>query len=116
MVNNNKRALGADYEQRAAMYLCDNGYVILDRNYRTKFGEIDIICKKDSTIVFVEVKYRSNNRFGSSIEAVDYKKQSVIRKTANMYLLTHYHRTDLPVRFDVIGFDKETINHIKNAF
>ena len=54
----NKRAAGADKEQLAARYLVDNGYTVLERNFRNKTGEIDIIAKKDNYIVFVEVKYR----------------------------------------------------------
>ena len=53
----NKRAAGADKEQLAARYLVDNGYTVLERNFRNKTGEIDIIAKKDNYIVFVEVKY-----------------------------------------------------------
>ena len=59
----NKRAAGADKEQLAARYLVDNGYTVLERNFRNKTGEIDIIAKKDNYIVFVEVKYRSNNKY-----------------------------------------------------
>ena len=63
----NKRTIGADKEQLAARYLDDNGYTVLERNFRNKTGEIDIIAKKDNYIVFVEVKYRSNNKYGYGI-------------------------------------------------
>ena len=56
----NKRVTGADNEKRATEYLIDNGYSILERNFRNKTGEIDIIAKNDNLIVFVEVKYRSS--------------------------------------------------------
>lgn len=71
----NKRAAGADKEQLAARYLVDNGYTVLERNFRNKTGEIDIIAKKDNYIVFVEVKYRSNNKYGYAVEAVNYRKK-----------------------------------------
>ena len=74
----NKRVTGADNEQRATEYLIDNGYSILERNFRNKTGEIDIIAKKDNYIVFVEVKYRSNNKYGYAVEAVNYKKQQIV--------------------------------------
>ncbi len=67
----NKRAAGADKEQLAARYLVDNGYTVLERNFRNKTGEIDIIAKKDNYIVFVEVKYRSNNKYNIIIFLCD---------------------------------------------
>ena len=97
----NKRAAGADKEQLAARYLVDNGYTVLERNFRNKTGEIDIIAKKDNYIVFVEVKYRSNQ---------------ITRRVAQFYMPTRYKSCDIPCRFDVIGIDGETVTHIKNAF
>lgn len=69
----NKRTIGADKEQLAAEYLIDNGYTVLERNFRSRTGEIDIIASKDNYLVFIEVKYRSNTRYGASVEAVNYK-------------------------------------------
>ena len=106
----NKRAAGADKEQLAARYLVDNGYAVLERNFRNKTGEIDIIAKKDNYIVFVEVKY------GYAVEAVNYRKQQIIRRVAQFYMTTRYKSCDIPCRFDVIGIDGETVTHIKNAF
>ena len=100
----NKRAAGADKEQLAARYLVDNGYTVLERNFRNKTGEIDIIAKKDNYIVFVEVK------------AVNYRKKQIIRRVAQFYMATRYKSCDIPCRFDVIGIDGETVTHIKNAF
>ena len=97
----NKRAAGADKEQLAARYLVDNGYTVLERNFRNKTGEIDIIAKKDNYIVFVEVNYR---------------KKQIIRHVAQFYMATRYKSCDIPCRFDVIGIDGETVTHIKNAF
>ena len=111
----NKRKLGNDYEDKACEYLESIGYTILERNFRSKKGEIDIIAKDKATIVFVEVKYRQSNSFGYSIEAVNLKKQSVIYKVAENYL-NYIKKVEVPCRFDVIGFDNDKINHIKNAF
>jgi len=112
----NKRLIGARKEQLVTEYLIDNNYVILERNYQTKTGEIDIIAKDDKCIVFIEVKYRSSSRYGSSLDAVDYKKQHTIRHVARIYLSTRYRSLDIPCRFDVIGIDGNNITHIKNAF
>ncbi len=112
----NKRTIGADKEQLAVEFLIDNGYKVLERNFRNRTGEIDIIASKDNYIVFIEVKYRSSNRYGSAIEAVNYKKQQTIRKVAGYYLTTRYKSCDIPCRFDVLGIDGGTITHIKNAF
>ena len=112
----NKRTIGADKEQLAAEYLIDNGYTVLERNFRSRTGEIDIIASKDNYLVFIEVKYRSSNRYGAAIEAVNYKKQQTIRKVASYYLATKYNSCDIPCRFDVLGIDGGAITHIKNAF
>lgn len=112
----NKRVTGADNEQRATEYLIDNGYTILERNFRNKTGEIDIIARNDDMFVFVEVKYRSSKKYGYAVEAVNYRKQQVIRQVAVYYLTTRYRRCDIPCRFDVIGIDGTNITHIKNAF
>ena len=57
----NKRTIGTEYETMAARYLCTHDYTILARNYRTPFGEVDLIAQKDGVLVYVEVKYRSSN-------------------------------------------------------
>lgn len=112
----NKRQLGQENEYLALKYLTNKGYKIIKRNYRCKLGEIDLIAKKDDRIIFIEVKYRSNNRYGNSIEAVNKRKQQVIRNVAKYYLLTNYHSLEIPISFDVIGIDKNNITHIENGF
>ena len=112
----NKRQLGTDYEDMACEYLQNAGYIILERNFRSKKGEIDIIAKDKDVIVFVEVKYRQNNAYGYSAEAVNYKKQTIIYRVAEAYLAYKKEYYGMPCRFDVIGFDSDKLNHIKNAF
>ena len=112
----NNRQLGQENEYLALKYLTNKGYKIIKRNYRCKLGEIDLIAKKDDRIIFIEVKYRSNNRYGNSIEAVNKRKQQVIRNVAKYYLLTNYHSLEIPISFDVIGIDKNNITHIENGF
>ncbi len=112
----NKRTVGTKYEDIAAEYLLSQGHTIITRNYRTKSGEIDIISKDDSTIVFTECKYRSSNRYGYAVEAVDMRKQHKISRVA-LFFCSKYGYTSYPCRFDVIGIDKDcSITHIKNAF
>lgn len=113
----NKRQIGSEYEAEAASYLEQKGYVILEKNYRTKRGEIDLIAKDGETIVFVEVKYRSTRKYGSPFEAVDARKQRRIVATALYYCAGKHYSLNRPYRFDVIGIDGDgTITHIENAF
>ena len=82
----NQRSVGARYEQVAGKYLEQQGYQILQYNYRCRQGEIDIIAKKENTIVFTEVKYRKNETMGTPAEAVDSRKQQNIIRAAKAYI------------------------------
>lgn len=115
------KEIGDFGERTAEDYLVEMDYSILERNYRLKFGEIDIIASKDEVIVFVEVKTRKSNLFGEPSEYVDRKKQERVRKTAMVY--ADVENTDM--RFDVIEVFYEEkkgklfvvkVNHIENAF
>ena len=99
----------------AANFLKSQKYKIVQTNYCNKVGEIDIIAQKGDVLVFVEVKRRSTLAFGRPIEAVDYRKQQKIRKTAEIYLMLA-GKTYSDVRFDVIEILGEKINHVENAF
>jgi len=100
----------------AADWLEKQGLVIMDKNFRCRQGEIDLIAKDGKMVVFVEIKARSRKGMGSAIEAVNYKKQRTIRKVALFYLIKRYHSVDIPCRFDVLGFDGGRITWIKNAY
>ncbi|WP_455542833.1 YraN family protein [Intestinibacter sp.] len=104
-------------EEIARRYLVSIGMTILCSNYRTKFGEIDIIAKLDNKIVFVEVKSRISKDYGLACEAVDNKKISKITSVAKYYLLVN-NLKNYEIRFDVVEvyFYEEKINHIQNAF
>ena len=93
------------------------GMKIICSNYKTKFGEIDIIAKLENKIVFIEVKSRTSKDYGLACEAVDYKKIGKITSVAKHYLLTNNIK-NCEIRFDVIEvyFNEEKINHIENAF
>lgn len=115
MPKTNKRSVGSDKEQMAADYLQDKGYEIIERNRYTPFGEIDIIAKKQDTLVFAEIKYRSTLRCGDPLEAVDFRKQKRISKAALYYY--SFHGDNLKCRFDVIAiYGDNSITHVENAF
>ena len=112
--------LGRQGEDAAVRHLKELGYQIVERNYRTMLGEIDIIAKEKGDLVFVEVKTRSGTGFGVPAESITPRKCRQISKTAMLYLSQH-KLTDAPARFDVVsviaGRDgKFEIEVIRNAF
>ncbi len=100
----------------AADYLVSQGLLILERNYRCRMGEVDLIARDGNYLVFVEVKYRNSSRNGNAAEAVDWRKQRVISRVASFYLMSHHDTTNHPCRFDVIAIDQGTIHWYRNAF
>lgn len=114
-----KRELGIAGENEAAGYLLSIGYTIVERNYRTRLGECDIIAYDGPVLVFTEVKARSSDRLGLPCEAVTKRKQRNISQMALVYL-QEKGLDDVNVRFDVMEVrtngERYTINHIKNAF
>lgn len=110
--------LGQHGENLAAEYLQRNGYQIVERNYRTRYGEVDIICSQKGDLVFVEVKTRRSTRFGSPEEAITYRKKEHIKKAALSYL-KQADNSYRSIRFDVITImiqPSPVINHIQGAF
>ena len=109
-------------EAAAAEYLKEKGYLIHTLNYRSRYGEIDIIAEKDGELVFVEVKTRKSADFGSPCEYVTPAKMQRITATAEYY--EYVNETGLAPRFDVVeiitgkagDLSDITINHIENAF
>lgn len=107
-------------EDSATSFLERNGYKILERNYHSPYGEIDIICSCDEELIFVEVKARRSHSFGEALDAVNENKRQKIIKTAHHYIAKH--ETEMPVRFDIITLEyqpkskKYTLRHIENAF
>ena len=114
----NDRKVGADYESKAAAYLEAKGYRILERNFRNRMGEIDIIAMSpENVIAFVEVKFRKNENYGSPFEAMNERKQYQIFRVASFYLASKNIDPDFPLRFDVIGIvGNGKIKHLENAF
>ncbi|MDD6057624.1 MAG: YraN family protein [Clostridiales bacterium] len=112
----NKRAIGTTYERQVGAYLQNQGYRILEYNFRCKSGEIDIVARDGSCLVFVEVKYRKNKDKGMPLEAVNRKKQQTISNVAACYCLMHGYCQETPCRFDVAAVLGEELTLIKNAF
>lgn len=112
----NNREIGGRCEHMAAVYLQEKGYRILKKNYRRKTGEIDLIAEDGAYLVFVEVKYRRDDRKGEPQEAVTPLKQQRIMRTAQYYMVEQNRPEDTPCRFDVIAVFGEEIRHFVNAF
>lgn len=117
-----RKELGREGEKAAAELLEAKGYRILEQNYRTRYGEIDIIAAKGTTLVFVEVKTRASTRCGIPEEAVDFRKQQKIRKLAVEYLSRTCGQYYSDLRFDVVaisvgaGGKIEKVNLYEGAF
>jgi putative endonuclease len=126
-VRNLRREIGVLGESLAEKYLQQNNYIVVQKNFRTRFGEIDIIAISPDKkfLCFIEVKTRKQNLFGSPQEAVDERKTRKILSVAEEFLFSHYkvqelETKNLDVRFDIISVeitpDNVRIEHIENAF
>lgn len=108
---NNK---GIESERLAADYLQRQGLVLLNSNYSCRFGEIDLVMREGNTLVFVEVRQRSTDRFGGAAMSITQAKQKKISLTAQSYLQKH---GDSACRFDVVLIDgSQQIEWLRNAF
>ena len=105
---------GSHSEDRAAAYLTGCGLAIVERNYRIRLGEVDLIARDGDTLVFVEVRMRSHSHFGGALESITPRKQRRIAAAANMYL-RQFPRAPR-CRFDVIALDAGEIRWLKGAF
>lgn len=116
----NTRQHGQQWEQAAESYLCKKGLRLLDRNFSSRFGEIDLVMEDRGTLVFVEVRYRKSTLRGSGAETVTRQKQGRLSRTAGWYLVKHPARAEQYCRFDVVSIDSQQtdpcVNWIKNAF
>lgn len=104
MAHVSTRASGIVGEESAIDYLQGKGYKIIGKNFRSRFGEIDIIALEDGALVFVEVKTRWSNKYGTPEEAVTPQKIRSIIKTADYYKLLHPNTPNL-MRIDVVAID-----------
>lgn len=93
--------LGQWGEQLVAQSYEVKGYTIIERNFRTRYGEIDLIASNETSLVFIEVKTRRSKKFGEGFEAVDFRKQEKLTITAELYMVTN--PSELQPRFDVVS-------------
>ncbi len=100
----------------AEALLKEKGLTLLERNFSCKTGEVDLIMQENQTLVFVEVRYRKNARFGSALDSVNLKKQKKIISAAQYYLLKFAPHTALISRFDVVGITGDDIQWVPAAF
>ena len=119
------REQGQYTENLACQYLENKGFKLIEKNFNCRLGEIDLIMKDNDSLVFVEVRYRRSNDFGSGAESVTANKQSKLIKTASLYLQQHDKYNKNPARFDIVSItgiiETNDINNIdfdwiENAF
>lgn len=114
-----RHAVGKAGEEAAVQYLCQHGYRILERNYRCRFGEIDLIARDGRMLAFVEVKTRRSQKYGPAAAAVTLEKQRHLIKASQTYLIQR-KKTDAFCRFDVVTIEMDAqpphIELIKDAF
>jgi putative endonuclease len=119
MSTHRNKATGDAGEDMAVKLLEDEGFRILQRNYRFERGEIDIVAEDRDELVFVEVKSRHTHLFGTPEDAITPKKESFLKRTAEGYLFQH-NLEDKPCRFDVVAIEwkgeKPEIRHLKKVF
>ncbi|MDI1361917.1 YraN family protein [Methylotenera sp.] len=111
-----KNNAGLEAEKLAATFLANHGLKLVTQNYHCKYGEIDLVMKDAKTLVFIEVRLRSNSQFGSAGASITAQKQQKLILTAQHYLQQH---GDCQYRFDAILMNKADVNHIewvRNAF
>ena len=109
-------SIGKLGEEISIIFLKQKGFLILEKNFHSRFGEIDIIAKKDKTFVFVEVKTRSSSMFGTPAESVTRSKLAKLIKTADYYCFLHKCGLE-NMRFDVLEvfLPEKRVNHIENV-
>ena len=117
--NKSSHQKGADGENKAVGFLISENYSIVARNWRTRYGEIDIIAFKDDTLVFAEVKTLPSGQLETLAHELDKRKQKKIVKTAQFFLLNHREYSNSKIRFDVLVVDMPglpSVYHIVDAF
>lgn len=112
----NKREVGTAYEQKACTFIEEEGMEVVETNYRTRIGEIDIIARDKEELVFLEVKYRKDRSHGGAEYAIPRSKQRTIIQVAKVYIKMHHLPMNSFYRFDAVLIDGEEITHIRNAW
>ncbi len=114
-----KRAQGEAFEQLALHFLKQQGLTFIAKNVNFKGGEIDLIMREGTRLIFIEVRYRKNQQFGGAAASVGVQKQQRLIKAAQLYLQKHYGNTPPSCRFDVVAIEGVQPNYqidwLKNA-
>jgi putative endonuclease len=116
------KSLGDDYENQAVNLILKQGLQVVALNFSGKTGEIDIIARDNTSLIFMEVRARSNRYYASAAASVDKRKQQRIVRTAQLFLQSHPQLANLPCRFDVIAFEppqsgtSSRVHWIRSAF
>lgn len=114
-----RREIGAAHEDAAARHLADAGLVLVERNVRCRYGEIDLVLRDGELLVFAEVRYRRDAGHGGALESVDARKRGRLVGAARWYLHTRPQFANVPCRFDVVAIDGAppfSIDWIRDAF
>lgn len=112
-----QQRIGEQAEQLALQHLRRAGLSLIERNYRCRHGEVDLIMDDGETVVFVEVRFRRNQRYGGAVASVDHHKQRRLITTAQHFLQTHRRLQQRPARFDLVAItEPNALEWIQNAF
>jgi putative endonuclease len=111
-----RRPAGDAAEERALHLLQGHGLTLLERNFRCRVGEIDLVMRDGQTVVFVEVRFRADGRHGSAAETVSLAKQQRVAAAARRYLQQHPAAARGPCRFDVVAITGERVDWLRAAF
>ena len=121
MARTNTRTVGNDAEILAFRFLRERGLSPVTRNFRCRLGEIDLVMQDQDCLVFVEVRFRSTNRFAPAVLTVDERKQQKLARAAEIFLSSRPALAENKVRFDVIGIDRDangdtSVEWLRDAF
>jgi putative endonuclease len=106
---------GKQSEQQACEYLIKQGLTVIEKNFQSRCGELDLIMQDNGVVVIVEVRYRKSNHFGGALESITSKKQARIMATTQYFMMIN--KVDKPIRFDVVAMTGDkSIHWIKDAF
>lgn len=108
---------GAEAETRALVFLEGQGLKLIERNWRCKAGELDLVMQEAGTVVIVEVRGRSRSDYGEAVETVDARKRAKLVRATRLWLARRPHWAEAPLRFDVVTLDREgNIDWLREAF
>jgi putative endonuclease len=111
-----RRAIGDHFEGAALSFLQAQGLRLVRANFLCRHGEIDLVMRDGETLVFVEVRYRSNVAYGGALGSVTMAKRRKLISAAHLWLAWHPHDARRPCRFDVLAFEGESVEWVRAAF